>query len=133
MTAILRSLDDETEYVLSSSTRIDYEDGPERGLVRPVLDATIRITPTTAAGGGPLPGGRWEVSAGVRLLGFYGVRRIRERGEPLVLASLPPGRIFVGAEPPPPPGLRARLALGAPWLARAVRRTRAAVGAAGRA
>jgi hypothetical protein len=135
VTAILRSVDDASEYVLPSSTRLSYEEGPEAGLVRPVLDATIRITPTTSAAGGPLPGGRWEVRAGTRLLGFYGARRVRvrETREPLVLTSLPPGRIAVGAEPPPPPGLRARVALAAPWLARAVRQTRAAVGAGGRA
>jgi hypothetical protein len=132
VTAILRSLDDGTDYTLPSSTRIRYEEGREPGLVLP---ATIRITPTTSAAGGPLAGGRWEVRAGTRLLGFYGVRRVRDRetGEPVVLTSLPPGRIVVGPEPPPPPGLRARAALAAPWLARAVRRTRAEVGAAGRA
>jgi poly(ribitol-phosphate) beta-N-acetylglucosaminyltransferase len=127
--AYLRSIDDETEYLLPVRTRIEYEDGPEPGLVRPVLDTTIRVTPTTAAGGAPLPAGQWDVRTGVRLAGFYSVRRVRDRqtDEPVILTSLPPGRVHVGDGPPPEPSLRTRLGRSAPWIGATVRRTRAAV------
>jgi glycosyltransferase involved in cell wall biosynthesis len=130
----LRSLQDGSEYLVPSRARVALEPGPEPWLVRPVVRMTAWVTPTTAAGGGPLPAGQWEVLAGINVAGFYGARRLRgpDTEEPLVLSSTPPGRVVVGREPPPPPelpGLRTRLARRVPWLSAA--RARVAAGARG--
>ena len=122
----LRNLDDASEYALPGRTDVRLYRGRRPERVRPVLVATGRITPTTTAGGWPLPAGRWDVRAAVNLAGFSDARRIRRDDKPLIVTSAPPARIVVGRRAPVVPSPTRRR------LSRAVRRTRAAVGAAGR-
>jgi poly(ribitol-phosphate) beta-N-acetylglucosaminyltransferase len=129
----VRSLRDGSEYPIPSRTTVRLARGAEPGLVRPVLRVTAWITPTTAAGGGPLPAGQWEVLAGIGVAGFYSPHRVRDpdTDEPVVLTAAPPARVVVGHEPPPPPapeppGRRTRLARRAPWLTAARARVAAA-------
>jgi hypothetical protein len=68
----------------------------------------------------------------VIVAGFASATRVRLDGEPLVLTSVPPSRIVVGEQAPEPPGLPRRLASRAPRVTDAVRRARAAAGAASR-
>jgi hypothetical protein len=88
-------------------TAVRLKPGREPGRVVPVLVATARITPTTAAGGSPLPAGQWEVRAVANVGGFSSGRRLRRRnGRTLILTSFPPGRIVRGTKPPAPPQRR---------------------------
>jgi poly(ribitol-phosphate) beta-N-acetylglucosaminyltransferase len=96
----LRSLEDDSEYSLPAGTEVRLLRGRRPDRVRPLLAATGRITPTTTAGGWPLPAGRWDVRAAVSVAGFGDARRIRVDGEPLVVTSSPPARIFVGDRVP---------------------------------
>jgi glycosyltransferase involved in cell wall biosynthesis len=122
----VRGLGDDSEYALPARTDVRLYKGRRPDRARPMLVATARITPTTTGGGWPLPAGQWDVRAAVNVAGFADTRRIRRDGRPLILTSAPPSRIFVGRSAP---------AVATPTkrrLARAVRRTRAAVGATGR-
>jgi glycosyltransferase involved in cell wall biosynthesis len=124
----LHSLADESEYLVPVRTEVRLQPGAEPGRVQPVLRATARITPTTAAAGAPLPAGQWEVRAGATVAGYFGARTIQrpETKTPLVLTAIPPGRIVAAAQAPPPPSLPRR-------VGGAVRRTQARVAAAVRA
>jgi glycosyltransferase involved in cell wall biosynthesis len=119
----VRELGGAVEYPLAARTEVKPYPGRRPDRVRPMLVATATITPTTAAGGWPLPAGRWDVRAAVSVCGFSDVRRIRRDDKPLVFTSAPPGRIFLGRRAP---------AIASPTkrrMARAVRRTRAVVAA----
>ncbi|MGH2948989.1 MAG: glycosyltransferase family 2 protein [Solirubrobacteraceae bacterium] len=118
----------DTEHQLPGRTEVRLLPGRRPDRVRPVLEATARITPTTAAGGSPLPAGQWEVRAAVTVAGFAHARRVRRRNAPLILTSIPPGRIVKGQRAPARPSLRRRIAARLPRL----RRTRASGGAAAR-
>jgi glycosyltransferase involved in cell wall biosynthesis len=128
----LRSLDGDIEHPVPASTTVRLYRGKRPGRVRPVLFATARITPTTAGGGWPLAASQWDLRASVIVGGFASASRIKAGDEPLILTSVPPSRIVVGDHAPEPPGLPRRLSARAPRLTDAVRRTRAAAGAAGR-
>jgi hypothetical protein len=84
------------EHSLPGRTEVRLVPGRRPDRVRPVLEATARITPATAASGSPLPAGQWEVRAAVTVAGFHHARRVRRRKAPLVLTSIPPGRIVKG-------------------------------------
>lgn len=118
---------DGAEYLVPGRTELRLGPGADPGTVRPVLAATAWITPTTAAGGGPLPAGEWEVRAVVDVAGFSHRRRLKHRGRPLLVTSVPPGRIVAGRWTPPRRTLRGRVARRLP---RPVRRTLAAAAAA---
>jgi poly(ribitol-phosphate) beta-N-acetylglucosaminyltransferase len=124
----LLHMDSDLEYLLPVRTELALEPGLEPGVVRPVMKVVAHVTPTTAAGGAPLPAGRWEVHAGVTVAGFYGRRRVRRRktGEPIELTSFPPAVIVAGTRPParftrekPTLGKRARVAVKRPRAAAA--------------
>jgi glycosyltransferase involved in cell wall biosynthesis len=122
----------ELRYVLPGTTRVALDEEAEPGRVVPVLTATATIAPTIAAGGAPLPAGRWTVHASADVAGISRAEEVAAGRRPLVLTSVPPGRIVRGVHPPPPASFKRRLRTRAPWLARAVRRARALRGAAGR-
>jgi poly(ribitol-phosphate) beta-N-acetylglucosaminyltransferase len=128
----MRRLDGDVEYLVPAGTTVSLYRGRRPGRVRPVLFATARITPTTAGGGWPLAEGQWDLRASVIVAGFASAVRIKLDGEPLILTSVPPSRIVVGEHAPEPPALPRRLATRAPRVTDAVRRARAAAGAAAR-
>jgi glycosyltransferase involved in cell wall biosynthesis len=121
----LRNVDDGAEYVLPARThaRLTVQ---ESGRVRPKLQTVVRIAPTAAAAGGPLPPGRWEVHITLTVAGFQRTVPVLRRGEPLVLTTYAPGRIVVGDTPPPPPRAAARAYRRLPWpVVGTLRRARA--------
>jgi glycosyltransferase involved in cell wall biosynthesis len=128
----LSRVEDDLQYVLPVTSKVRLDDDVEPGRVVPVLTATTTIAPTVAAGGGPLPPGQWELYATPGYAGLAATTRVARSGRPLVVTSVPPGRIVVGEQAPPPPAFKLRVRARAPWIARAVRRTRAALGAARR-
>jgi hypothetical protein len=128
----LRNVVDGSEYTLPARTRVQLR-VRESGWVRPKLVTSVPIAPTAAAAGAPLPPGRWEVHATLSVAGFSQVVPITRRGEPLVVTTFAPGRIVVGSEPPPAPGLPVRVYRRLPGpVVQSVRRTRARAGAARR-
>jgi len=54
------------------------------------LTTSVEIRTATAAAGGRLPAGDWEVRAAVNVAGFSHTRSVRRNGAPLVLTSAPP-------------------------------------------
>jgi hypothetical protein len=94
---------------------------------------SVPIAPTAAAAGAPLPPGRWEVHATVSVAGFSQTVPVLRRGEPLVVTTYAPGRIVVGDQPPPAPGLPLRVYRRLPGpVMQTVTRTRARAAAARR-
>jgi glycosyltransferase involved in cell wall biosynthesis len=127
----LRRVGDALEYQIPARTDVRLTAGRRPDRVRPLLVASARITPTTAAAGAPLPAGQWEVRVSVTVAGFAsGVRLKHEDGEPLTVTAVPPARVVLGDRAPDPPTLRRRLTTRAPRTADALRRTRAAGAAA---
>jgi len=83
--AFLRSLDDGTQWPLRARIRgrlHDGEDGPAPSIV-----AGVRVAPTIAAAGAPLPAGDYELRLGVSIAGFGARTRVRRGGdgEPFVI------------------------------------------------
>ena len=114
-----------TDHLLPASTTVRLRNR-RGGRVQPVLVVTARVTPTTAAGGAPLPAGRWEVRATAHVVGFAKARRLRTRRKtPLVLTAIPPARIVKGTRAP-------RGAAAEPPRRRGLLRRRAGGGAAAR-
>jgi len=77
---LLHSLRDGTEYTLPAPTTVMLDDG-----TRPVLRAAVDIEAATAAAGGPLPDGDWELRVVVTVAGFNHARSVRRNGAPVVL------------------------------------------------
>jgi glycosyltransferase involved in cell wall biosynthesis len=127
----LHRISDGLEYVLPVTTKVTLSDDEATGHVVPLLSAGTAIAPTIAAGGSPLPAGQWLVHAIVGVGGMSASRKLAREGRDLVLTSVPPGRIVEGGRAPRP-SLKLRLRTAAPWLARALRRTRAVRAAAAR-
>jgi len=123
----LRSPLDGSEYLVPSRSELRLEPRGEGDELRAVLTTTAWITPTTAAGGGPLRPGEWEVYATLDVAGFRRGRRVKRRGEPLSVTALSPARVAAGRKPLPRPTLRGRVARRFP---RPVRRTLAAAAGA---
>jgi glycosyltransferase involved in cell wall biosynthesis len=63
-----------TEYPLPSTATLRLSGA------RPVLDATAELDPATAAAGGELRAGDWELRANVTVAGFAHARRVRRLG-----------------------------------------------------
>jgi glycosyltransferase involved in cell wall biosynthesis len=131
VSAYLERLEDGLQYALPVTTKLALADDAESGRVVPVVTATTIVSPTIAGGGAPLPAGRWAVHATVSVAGFSATRRLSRAGRELVLTTVPPGRIAEGEEALRP-SLKRRVRAAAPWLARALSRTRAARAAAAR-
>jgi glycosyltransferase involved in cell wall biosynthesis len=74
---------------------VDAPPGEHGGGVRAVLVLSARVDASTAAGGGALAPGAWEVHAVVIVAGFRAVARVRRthRAEHLMLAVGPDGRV----------------------------------------
>ncbi len=72
---------DGVEFFLPTDTQVRLRG--RRGRLRAELAATARIDPRTAAGGAPLPDGRWELRARVTLVGYADARRVRRLGRPV--------------------------------------------------
>jgi glycosyltransferase involved in cell wall biosynthesis len=123
----LRSTADGSEYVVPGRTEVLLEPRDDGGDLRAVLVATAWITPTTAAGGGPLAPGEWEVYARVDVAGFRRGRRVKRRKQPLSVTALSPARIASGRRDVPRATLRRRVVRRMP---RRVRRTLAAAAGA---
>ena len=70
--------------------------GEDPAVARPVLRTRVRASLATAAGGGPLPAGEWELRAVVSVAGFSHARSIRRNGAPCVLTVTEPGRAVGG-------------------------------------
>jgi poly(ribitol-phosphate) beta-N-acetylglucosaminyltransferase len=131
--AFLHNLDDGSEYSLPARTSVRLKAGGDTGWIRPRLSTTVPIAPTAAAAGGPLPPGRWELHVAVAVAGFSRTTPVLRRGEPLVVTTFAPGRIVVGDQPPPPPGLPRRVYRRLPGpVMSTVRRTRSRAVAASR-
>jgi len=131
--AFLHNVEDGSEFTLPARTSVRLKAGGETGWIRPRLATTVPIAPTAAAAGGPLPPGRWELHAAVTVAGFTRTGPVLRRGEPLVLTTYAPGRIVVGGQAPPPPGLPVRVYRRLPGpVMTTVRRTRARAAAASR-
>jgi len=131
--AFLRNLDDGSEYTLPARTSVRLKAAGDAGRLHPRFATTVPIAPTAAAAGGPLPPGRWSVHVAVTVAGFSRAAPVPRRGEPLVVTTYAPGRIVVGAEAPPPPGLGQRVYRRLPGpVMTTFRRTRARAAAAGR-
>jgi glycosyltransferase involved in cell wall biosynthesis len=128
----LRNLDDDSEYTLPARTLVRVQ-ALSSGRLRPMLQTAVPIAPTAAAAGAPLPPGTWEVRAELTVAGFTRTTTLERRGEPLVVTTYAPGRIVVGHEAPPPPGLQSRIYRRLPpAVMHGLRRTRARAAAAGR-
>ena len=129
----LRNIADETEYTLPARTQVKLDRGASEERVRPRLVTQVPIAPTAAAAGGPLPPGTWEVRAEVSIAGFSHAAVVERREEPLLVTTYAPGRIVVGGEAPPPPGLPFRVYRRLPGpVMQTVRSTRARAAAAAR-
>jgi glycosyltransferase involved in cell wall biosynthesis len=128
--AYLERLEDDLQYMLPSATKVRLDEESEPGRVIPVVESTVAIAPTIAAGGAPLPAGQWHIEAGISAAGFSGSRTVTKDGHKLVVTTQPPGRIVEGRHGPAGPSLKRRLRSRMPWLARALRQTRAIRGAA---
>ena len=130
----LHNVADDSEYLLPARTEVKLDKGATPERVRPRLLTSIPIAPTAAAAGGPLPPGTWELRAEVSIAGFSHAATI-ERGEedPLLVTTYAPGRILVGSEAPPAPGLPFRVYRRLPGpVMQTVRRTRARAAAVSR-
>jgi glycosyltransferase involved in cell wall biosynthesis len=127
---LLRSVPDRVEYSLPGETEVRLDPVPDApaGTLRAALTSRVRIAPSIAAAGAPLPAGDWTLEALITVAGFSHVRAVRRKGADVVLESRPPGRVTVRndwrlphAEAPSP--LR-RIARRVPGLTAAVRRVR---------
>jgi glycosyltransferase involved in cell wall biosynthesis len=128
----LRNRADESEFVLPTRTHVRLK-RLRSGRVRPVLETVVPIAPTAAAAGAPLVPGSWEVCATLTVAGFARTVTIERRGEPLVVTTYAPGRIVLGQQVPPPPGLPFRVYRRLPpAVMHSLRRTRARAAATGR-
>ena len=80
---VLRSQLDETEWSLTvaSTTHVPVADGP----VFPRVKGRVRIDPGHAAGGGPLPPGRYDVLVTLSIAGFAAETEAREDGAPFTI------------------------------------------------
>ncbi len=91
---LLKQRASQEEYRLPADVELRLEDEPG-GAVRAVMSVTSRVDASTAAGGGALASGPWEVHAMVIVAGFRAAGRVRRaRGaEHLILAVTPDGRV----------------------------------------
>jgi poly(ribitol-phosphate) beta-N-acetylglucosaminyltransferase len=91
---LLKQRATQEEYRLPGQVELAIE-AEQDGTVRAVQTVTTTIEAATAAGGGPLPAGLWEVHAIVVVAGFRAAGRVRRaRGaEQLMLAVSPDGRV----------------------------------------
>ena len=136
---VLQSLDDGAEWDLDASVSIKVPGAPDGEPVRPHVQLRARISPTIAAGGGPLPAGEYSVRAVISVLGFQSVVSVRAKQRELLTIRVTDSFRIVPShppEPPPPPPpppdsltLRARrtasrLARRVPYLPPAIRRAR---------
>jgi poly(ribitol-phosphate) beta-N-acetylglucosaminyltransferase len=85
---VLHSLRDDTEYTLPAKTTVALDGA------RPVLTTTVDVEAATAAAGGPLADGDWELRAMVTVAGFGHARSVRRNGAPVVLTAAS-GRLTV--------------------------------------
>jgi glycosyltransferase involved in cell wall biosynthesis len=91
---LLKKRSTQEEYRVPAETRTRLV-GARDGGVRAVIELSARVDPATAAGGGRLPRGGWEVHAIPIVAGFRAIGRVRRtRGsEDLMLAVGPGGRV----------------------------------------
>jgi hypothetical protein len=107
---LLRSRSEGAEYVMQGRVRrLLVPAGAALDRLRPILTAEVVVDPRTAAAGGPLPEGLWDVHAALVVGGFTGRARMKRRNAPgfLTLAVGPDGSI---REHRLPPTLRRRVA-----------------------
>ena len=81
----LHSPRDGSEYLLPATTVCDLGEDPVTA--RPVLRTRVHTNLATAAAGGPLPAGEWELRAVVTVAGFSHARSVRRNGTPVVLTA----------------------------------------------
>jgi hypothetical protein len=84
---------DGVEYFLPTDTAVRLRGRGAR--LRAALSSSARVAPATAAGGAPLPDGRWELRARMTLAGLSHARRVRRRGR-RVAFTCSRGRIVRG-------------------------------------
>jgi glycosyltransferase involved in cell wall biosynthesis len=119
----LKAVDDGTEWDVptESLVRLTEEDGDA---LRPQIKMLARIAPTTAAGGGPLPPGEYEVRAQLSVAGFSHTSRARREDERFTVTVTPNHRLEhwrpPAPPPPPPPPRRVRMRRAAGRAARQV-------------
>jgi hypothetical protein len=102
---VLRSQRDETEWALTvtSTTRMPAADDPAAP-VYPRVKGSVRVDAADAAGGGPLPPGRYDVRVTIPIAGFAAEAAARVDGTPFTITVSPTGQVIpshrVGAAPP---------------------------------
>jgi poly(ribitol-phosphate) beta-N-acetylglucosaminyltransferase len=119
MQLLLKRRSTQEEYRVPATVELRLADEPG-GRVRAIVAASGRVDASTAAGGGPLSPGPWEVHAMVIVAGFRAACRVRRpgRAEHLMLAVGADGRVAERR-----PGWRRNLRRRMPRpLVRAVRR-----------
>ncbi len=91
---LLKQRSSQEEYRVPAEVEVRFEDEPG-GRVRAVVVAAGRVDAATAAGGGPLPQGWWEVHAMVIVAGFRAAGRVRSAHgtEQLMLTVGADGRV----------------------------------------
>jgi glycosyltransferase involved in cell wall biosynthesis len=102
---VLRSQEDETEWPLTVASATQVPAGADGEPVFPRVKGRVRIDPATAAGGGALPPGSYDVRATLTLGGVAAETAARVKGTPLTITVTPDRRIVpserVGDAPRP--------------------------------
>src|SRR4051794_7446801 len=115
----LKSRQDGAEWDLPTEPSIArHAAGP--GTERAQVTLRVRVAPTVAAAGAPLPPGEYELRAVVSIAGFIATTPVRHDGEPFLLRVDAAHRLHHWHAPAPPVPVR-RIPLR-PRLARAARR-----------
>ena len=107
----LKSLDDGIEWVIPADVTLRVPDAPDGEVVRPTLGIQVRIAPTIAAGGGPLPPGSYDLRVVVSMGGLRFTSRVRRDSEVFAITVTPAHRLEHWRPParprPPAPAPRA--------------------------
>ncbi len=119
---VLRSQQDETEWALTVTSTTHMPAGPDRAPVFPRLKGSARIDPGTAAGGGALPPGHYDVRATLSIGGFAAETLARAGEAPLTITVTPDRRVIPSVQVGEAPRPRSRLARLRRRIARLSRR-----------
>ena len=125
---VVRAVADQTEYPVAVEQHVRLDPGKRPGIVRPVIVATARLDPRTAAAGAPLAAGEWQLVVVVRMGGFNATAMTLQpagggREAPVTFTVGAGGRIDRG------PWLRRAVAGRLPRpVVRGIRRARASAG-----
>ena len=88
---VLRSQDDETEWVVPTATEATVPAAPDGEVVRVRVIAEATVDPAVAAAGAPLPPGRYGVRVSVSLAGFSAEAAAHVDGERFSVVVAPDG------------------------------------------